>query len=235
MKKTLLLLLPLVLLWSCGQPSAVWTEGPVGENGRAQHTLELRNMPAGGRVWYQELFDDYEITGGPVKEIKHFQGTSRYLDLPQGGTLTITYLGRPLPRHSWAPEGFMLQQKGKADKPIPVEYHFLDRKGTPIDSSLFAATYEPRATDIIPQVKGRAFEGESHPAGWYKISFDDKGEPSVEADDEDGAFFAQTTLKKLPEGLSDTVIEDWPDLGLRGFMLDVVRDFRSKEEVLKVL
>ena len=235
MKKTLLLLLPLVLLWSCGQPSAVWTEGPVGENGRAQHTLELRNMPAGGRVWYQELFDNYEITGGPVKEIKHFQGTSRYLDLPQGGTLTITYLGRPLPRHSWAPEGFMLQQKGKADKPIPVEYHFLDRKGTPIDSSLFAATYEPRATDIIPQVKGRAFEGESHPAGWYKISFDDKGEPSVEADDEDGAFFAQTTLKKLPGGLSDTVIEDWPDLGLRGFMLDVVRDFRSKEEVLKVL
>lgn len=235
MKKTLLLLLPLVLLGSCGQPSVVWTEGPVGENGRAQHTLELRNMPADGRVWFQELFDNYEITGGPVKEIKHFQGTSRYLDLPQGGTLTITYLGRPLPRHSWAPEGFMLQRKGKADKPIPVEYHFLDRKGTPVDSSLFAATYEPQATDIIPQVKGRAFEGESHPAGWYKISFDDKGEPSVEADDEDGAFFAQTTLKKLPEGLSDTVIEDWPDLGLRGFMLDVVRDFRSKEEVLKVL
>ena len=58
-------------------------------------------MPADGRVWFQELFDNYEITGGPVKEIKHFQGTSRYLDLPQGGTLTITYLGRPLPRPSW--------------------------------------------------------------------------------------------------------------------------------------
>lgn len=235
MKKILFPLLAAALSWCCSQPSAEWTEGPVGENGRAQHTLVLHNMPSGGRVWFQELFDNYEITGGPVQEIKHFQGTSRYFDIPRGGTITITYLGRPLPRHSWAPEGFMLQQKGKADKSIPVEYHFLDRKGTPIDSSLFAATYEPVPTDIIPQVKGRACEGETHPEGWYRISFGQDGEPAVVADDQDGAFYAQTTLKKLPEGISSTVIEDWPDLGLRGFMLDVVRDFRSKEEVFKVL
>lgn len=235
MKKILFPLLAAALSWCCSQPSAEWTEGPVGENGRAQHTLVLHNMPSGARVWFQELFDNYEITGGPVQEIKHFQGTSRYFDIPRGGTITITYLGRPLPRHSWAPEGFMLQQKGKADKSIPVEYHFLDRKGTPIDSSLFAATYEPVPTDIIPQVKGRACEGETHPEGWYRISFGQDGEPAVVADDQDGAFYAQVTLKKLPEGISSTVIEDWPDLGLRGFMLDVVRDFRSKEEVFKVL
>jgi hexosaminidase len=39
----------------------------------------------------------------------------------------------------------------------------------------------------------------------------------------------------LPKETKDLVIEDWPVLGLRGFMLDVVRDFRTKEEVFKVL
>jgi len=235
MRKLIVPILVLALASCSGQPSAEWTEGPVGENGRAQHTLVLHNVPSGGRIWFQELYDDYQITGGPVQEIKHFQGTSRYLDLPTGGTVTITYLGRPLPRHSWAPEGFMLQQEGKEPVSLPVEYHFLDRQGTPIDSSLFAATCEPAATDILPRIKGKAFPGKEHPAGWYRISYDGQGHATVQADDKDGAFYAEVTKEKLPEGLSDTVIEDWPDLRLRGFMLDVVRDFRTKDEVLKIL
>ena len=239
MKKTVISVLLAALAVACGKPSVEWIEGPAGENGKAQHTLIVNNVPAGGRIWYQELYDNYQITGGPVQEIKHFQGTSRYFDIPEGGNFTITYLGRPLPRHSWAPEGFVLQVKGKADEPLPVKYSFLDRKGSPIDSSLFAATYEPKPTDIIPrimQTDGSLDDTECFTcAGWYRIAFDSEGVPSIESVDEDGAFYAQVTLNKLPKGLKDCVIRDQPYLQYRGFMLDVVRDFRTKEEVMKVL
>ena len=251
MKKVLVPLMVAALVCSCsttGEPSAQWIEGPVTENGRAQHTLILNNMPKGGRVWFQELYDSYEVTGGPVKEITHYQGTSSYIDIPKSGTLTITYLARPLPRHSWAPEGFVLQVKGREDKPFPVTYTFLEHPSTPVDSNLFAATYEPGPTDIIPRPqtvlpwsKPAAPEDEGCQIdihindGTYSITLDDKGEAHVEASDADGEYYAQVTLSKLPEGTKNLVISDWPALGLRGFMLDVVRDFRTKEEVFKVL
>ena len=112
MKKGLILA-SLLLVAACSGPSVEWIEGPVGENGKASHTLILHNMPAGGRVWFQELYDNHQLTGGPVEEIFHYQGTSFYLDIPESGTLTLPYNGRPLPRHSWAPEGFVLQVMGK--------------------------------------------------------------------------------------------------------------------------
>ena len=250
MKKVLAPLMVAALVSSCstGEPSAQWIEGPATENGRAQHTLILNNMPKGGRVWFQELYDSYEVTGGPVKEITHYQGTSSYIDLPKKGTLTITYLARPLPRHSWAPEGFVLQVKGQEDKPFPVSYTFLEHQATPVDSSLFAATYEPGPADIIPRPKtvlpwSKPAEPEDEGCqiyihindGTYSITLDDKGEAHVEAGDADGEYYAQVTLSKLPEGTKNLVISDWPALGLRGFMLDVVRDFRTKEEVFKIL
>ncbi len=197
-------------------------------------------MPKGGRVWFQELFDNHEVTGGPVEQIHHYQGTSFYLDIPQSGTLTLSYEGRPLPRHSWAPEGFVLQVMGKASKFLPVDYKFLERSGSPINASWFAASYEPGVADIIPRPKriyepGEASAEEVHPEGWYRITFDSEGKAQVESQDEAGAVYAQETLAKLPKDTKDIVIEDWPVLGLRGFMLDVVRDFRTKEEVFKVL
>jgi len=230
----------MLLVAACAQPSVEWIEGPTGENGRASQTLVLKNMPKGGRVWFQELFDNHEVTGGPVEEIHHYQGTSFYLDIPQSGTLTLSYEGRPLPRHSWAPEGFVLQVMGKASKLLPVDYKFLERSGSPINASWFAASYEPGVADIIPRPKriyepGEASAEEVHPEGWYRITFDSEGKAQVESQDEAGAVYAQETLAKLPKDTKDIVIEDWPVLGLRGFMLDVVRDFRTKEEVFKVL
>ena len=230
----------MLLVAACAQPSVEWIEGPTGENGRASQTLVLKNMPKGGRVWFQELFDNHEVTGGPVEEIHHYQGTSFYLDIPQSGTLTLSYEGRPLPRHSWAPEGFVLQVMGKASKFLPVDYKFLERSGSPINASWFAASYEPGVADIIPRPKriyepGEASAEEVHPEGWYRITFDSEGKAQVESQDEAGAVYAQETLAKLPKDTKDIVIEDWPVLGLRGFMLDVVRDFRTKEEVFKVL
>ena len=252
MKKVLVPLMVAALVCSCsttGEPSAQWIEGPVTENGRAQHTLILNNMPKGGRVWFQQLYDGFEVTGGPVKEITHFQGTSSYIDLPESGTLTITYLARPLPRHSWAPEGFVLQVKGREDQPFPVTYTFLEHPSTPVDSSLFAATYEPGPTDIIPRPwrvepwSEPVVEDEECyiyydnliPDGSYTLILDDKGEAHIDPHDADGEYYAQVTLSKLPEGIKNLRIDDQPALKLRGFMLDVVRDFRTKEEVFKVL
>ncbi|MBR5101481.1 MAG: family 20 glycosylhydrolase [Bacteroidales bacterium] len=230
--------LMLAVLVSCN-PSVTWVEGPTGEDGLAAHSFVFKNIPAGSRVWFQELYDNHQITGGPVAEIKLYQGTSFYLDVPEGAgkSFTIAYAGRPLPRHSWAPEGFVLQVKGKEDQPIPVSYRFLDRKGSDPDPKWFEATYEPTATDIIPAVKlvGQESTCGVHPAGWYRLRIDADGQAAVEADDEDGAFYAKVTQSKLPEGTKDLVIEDWPDLRMRGFMLDVVRDFRSKEDLFKVL
>ena len=100
-------------LASCSGPRAVWTEGPVNESGKAQNSLLLQNVPAGSRVWFQELYDNKEVLEGPAPE--HFQGTTFYIDIPADakGDVLIKYLGRPVPRMGWAPEGFILQQKGK--------------------------------------------------------------------------------------------------------------------------
>ena len=223
---------------SCA-PSVEWVEGPTGDDGLAAHSFVLKNIPAGSRVWFQELYDNHVITEGPVTEIHHYQGTSFWFEAPSGAgrQFRIVYSGRPLPRHSWAPEGFVLQARGKEDRPLPVKYHFLERKGAEPDPKWFEATYEPGPTDIVPALKlvGQESTCGVHPAGWYRLRFDSEGKASVEADSEDGVFYAKVTQSKLPADTKNLVIEDWPDLKLRGFMLDVVRDFRSKEDIFTVL
>ena len=239
MHKFLLFIL-VVVMAACGRmPSAEWTEGAADADGRALHTLVLHNMPEGSRVWFQELFDGKTFVEGPT--MNHYQGTSWYIDIPQSGTVTLKYYGRPLPRHSWAPEAFVLQQKGKPDLPMEVQYHFMTQSGTGDDEEDLACNYEVQPADIIPQVKLVAYRSEPletlevHPAGWYRITIGEGGVPKVESDDEDGAFYAQVTLAKLPRPLQPMTIEDWPDFPYRGFMLDVVRDFRTVDEVFKII
>ena len=218
-------------------PTAEWTEGAKQDDGRALHTLVLNNMPKGSRVWFQELFDGKTYVEGP--EMHHYQGTSWYIDIPTSGTVTLKYYGRPLPRCLWAPEGFILQQKGKPDLPMEVTYNFLDLPEK--EAASFTCDYEVQPGDIIPQVKRIQYgtepmePTETHPAGWYRITIGEEGEPHIAADDEDGAFYAKIILSKLSQPLHPMSIEDWPDYQYRGFMLDVVRDFRSVDEVLQIL
>lgn len=239
MRKSSLFIFILLLVAACNQvPTAEWTEGAKQDDGRAMHTLILRSMPKGSRVWFQELFDGKTIVEGPA--MNHYQGTSWYIDIPTSDTVTLKYYGRPLPRHSWAPEGFILQQKGKPDRPMEVTYHFLEQSESNTKNA-FTSNYEVKPGDIIPQVKRIRYGTEpmeatdTHPVGWYRITIGADGEPKVEFDDEDGAFYAQSTLAKLPLPLQPLTIEDWPDMPYRGFMLDVVRDFRTVDEVLQIL
>ena len=238
MWKTIQLLFILLFAVACSRvPTAVWIEGTSQDDGRALHTLVLNDVPKDSRVWFQELFDGKTFVEGPV--MHHYQGTTWYIDIPKSGIVTLKYYGRPLPRHSWAPAGFILQQRGKQDQPMEVTYHFLEMPETEVSN--FAYTDEVRSGDIIPQLKRIHYGSEPmeaseiHPAGWYRIMIVEEGSPQIETDDEDGAFYAQTTLSKLPHPLQPMTIEDWPDYQYRGFMLDVVRDFRSVNEVLKIL
>lgn len=238
--RNLLFILILIFTASCApMPSVEWTEGATDADGRALHTLVLHEMPAGSRVWFQELFDGKTVVEGPA--IQHYQGTSWYIDIEKGGTVTLRYYGRPLPRRTWAPEAFVLQQKGRPDRPLETVYHYLplpdDAQETP------ELLYSEGIADLIPQVKQAQYEVDStqvgenhqHPAGWYRIMMDANGLATIEADDEDGAYYAQTTLQQLSTSKAPLTIEDWPDLPYRGFMLDVVRDFRSVDEVLHIL
>jgi hexosaminidase len=242
MHKFLLSILVIVLTACSRMPSVEWTEGATDADGHALHTLVLHNMPEGSRVWFQELFDGKTIVKGPT--MNHYQGTSWYIDVPHSGTITLKYYGRPLPRHSWAPEAFVLQQKGRPDLAMEVQYHFLERPKTEKDEAGFACDYELQPADIIPQVGGVHYGTEpmetveilpACPAGWYRITIGGDGEPKIEANDEDGAYYAQVTLAKLPRPLLPMTIEDWPDYPYRGFMLDVVRDFRTVDEVIEII
>lgn len=249
MRKTTILLFSLLMAVACQRtPTAEWTEGERNDNGQALHTLVLKDVPKGSRVWFQELFDGKTFVEGPV--MHHYQGTSWYIDVPKSGTVTLKYYGRPLPRHSWAPEGFILQQKGRPDIPLEVIYHWLEDKGEcgamegEVTQTLTGAgptTYEVQLAALIPSIKRIRYGTEpmepleAHPNGWYRITIEEEGEPQIEADDEDGACYAQTTLAQLSHPLQPMTIEDWPDMPYRGFMLDVVRDFRSVDEVLRIL
>ena len=95
MKKIWALAATLSLLAACS-PEISWTEGPTGADGRAVQTLTLKNMPAGARIWFQEMFDNHEMVEGPVNEIHHFQGTTFWFDVPEGAgrEFTVQYKGR---------------------------------------------------------------------------------------------------------------------------------------------
>ena len=220
-------------------PTAEWTEGAADTNGRVLHTLVLRDVPEGARVWFQELFDGKTYVEGPV--MHHYQGTSWYIDIPKSGTVTLKYYGRPLPRHGWAPEGFVLQQKGKPDQPMEVFYNFVEHPKTDNSPSSIIEPQNVQPGDIIPRVKRIQYgtapleKTENHPDGWYRITIGADSVPVVESDDEYGAYYAQTTLNKLQKPYPPMTIEDWPDMPYRGFMLDVVRDFRTVDEVLAIL
>lgn len=240
MRKTLIIFFLLLLTAACSRiPSAEWTEGVTESDGRAMHTLVLNNVTEGSRVWFQELYDGKTFVEGP--KMNHYQGTSWYTDIPMSGNVTLKYYGRPLPRHSWAPEGFILQQKGQSDTPMEIKYHFLEQPETEDSLDGFTCQYKAQSGDIIPRVKRIQYgtkpmtPNEIRPTGWYRITIGADGEPKVEADDEDGAFYAQTTLNKLPRPLQPMTLEDWPDMPYRGFMLDVVRDFRTVDEVLEII
>ena len=245
------------LACSCAQPCRiVWTEGPADpESGKALHELTLVNPPSGTdwTVWFCQFRTPVRMEEGAPASIEHLGGTL-YRIVPgewtKGKEMTLRYEARPLVNRFRAPEGFYLQRKGKKPVPVQVEYAWLPAE--PVHSF----TYNPVTTgayDMIPRLKQvTPLEGttdlgkadvrpvvftEGQRPGWYRITVD--GDVTVEAADEDGAFYASVTLDNLRRNAGDTVpsavVEDWPDLPYRGLMLDVSRDFTSKDNLLRLI
>ena len=248
------LIFGLLFTVSCAnKPSVVWTEGETDpETGLAVHTLTVLNAPE-GTDWTLWLTSNH-ITPGKLVDaegsIELFHGCY-YKVSPmerEGKDLVIRYTDRPLQRHCWAPEGFAIEQNGKVVA-LDAEFEFLPSEVIPDFPYNHVKT---EVWDMIPSLKSvTPAEGTttvaqmpeveivpSCKAGWYKIVLD--GECKVQAADEDGAQYAKVTLKNLKRNaggneLPNLVIEDWPDFGYRGFMLDISRNFTNKDNILKFI
>ena len=233
--------------------SAVWTEGETDpETGRAVHTLTIINAPEGTdwAVWMTSNHIDSGMADGTEGTVELFHGCL-YKMTPmerKGKDLIVKYTDRPLQRHCWAPEGIALEQDGKVT-PLNVKYEFLPSENIP---DFPYNQVETEVWDMIPSLKNvTPAEGvtvvedmpqvelvDSDKAGWYRIVLD--GTCSVQASDEDGAWYAQVTLENLTRNadgneIPNMVIEDWPDLGYRGFMLDISRNFTTKDNILRFI
>ena len=233
--------------------SAVWTEGETDpETGRAVHTLTIINAPEGTdwAVWMTSNHIDSGMADGTEGTVELFHGCL-YKMTPmerKGKDLIVKYTDRPLQRHCWAPEGIALEQDGKVT-PLNVKYEFLPSENIP---DFPYNQVETEVWDMIPSLKNvTPAEGvtivedmpqvefvDSDKAGWYRIVLD--GTCSVQASDEDGAWYAQVTLENLKRNaggneIPNMVIEDWPDLGYRGFMLDISRNFTTKDNILRFI
>lgn len=242
------------VLASCAENvRVVWTEGEADPaTGKAVHTLTVVNAPE-GTDWNLWLTSNHISSGevdGTEGVIEPHHGCL-YKMTPyehSGKDLTVLYIDSPLQRHCWAPEGFVLEHKGKVKK-LEAEYVFLPSERIP---DFPYNQVETKVWDMIPSLKKVVpAEGvtvveampevtfvESCKPGWYRITLD--GTCRVEAADEDGAFYAKVTLDNLKRNaggneLPDMVIEDWPDLDYRGFMLDISRNFTTKDNILKFI
>jgi len=256
MRKSLLfaaMALVFVVASCCNKPSIVWTEGEKdAETGRATHVITVVNAPEGTdwTLWLtSNHIDSREVEGTEgVIELHHGCWYKMTPLAREGKNLVVKYADRPLQRHCWAPEGFVLE-RGSRRIPLEVKYEFLPSESIPDFPYNHVKT---EVWDMIPSLKKVAVsEGTtdvetvpeaqivpSDKAGWYRITLD--GACRVEASDADGAQYAKVTLENLRRNaggnlLPNMVIEDWPDMGYRGFMLDISRNFTSKENILKFI
>ena len=252
--KSLVLFLCTAVLASCApKVSVVWTEGEVDPaTGRAVQTLTVVNAPE-GTDWAVWMTANHIITDkveGSEGHLELFHGCL-YKMVPaarEGKDLVVKYADRPLQRHCWAPEGFTLEQDGKVT-PLKVKYEFLPAPTIP---DFHYNQVDVQAWDMVPSLKKvTPSEGvtvvehlpqveyvQSDKAGWYRITLD--GACKIEAADENGAQYARVTMDNLMRNvggneLPNMVIEDWPDLGYRGFMLDISRNFTSKDNILRFI
>lgn len=254
--KTLLSFATCLMAVACAKPcKIVWTEGPADpETGKAVHTMTIQNPPAGTdwTVWFSQFRTPVTMQEGAEADILHHGGTL-YRIAPTADTggkdMILRYEARPLANQCRAPEGFFLQEKGRKPVPVEVEYVFLPAEPVPQFEWTAATLTE---YDMIPRLKKvEPLEGttvvpetvsvmtvEGRQPGWYRIVLD--GEVKAEAADEDGAWYANVTLENLRRNAKDgsvpsAIVEDWPDLPYRGLMLDVSRNFTTKENLLKLI
>ena len=243
---------------ACSEPCRIsWIEGSTDAgSGKAVHTLEILNPPAGTdwTIWFGQFRTPVTMKDGSPASIEHVSGTL-YRVIPGtdtgGKDMALTYEAKPLVNQCRAPEGFYLQKKGKKPVPIEVSYSFLPAEEAETFKWNKVATgvydmiprikgFEPSegTTDLAAAQKGEVRFVEGQVPGWYRITLD--GNVGIEASDEDGAFYASVTLDNIKRNAAGSpvpngVVTDWPDLQYRGMMLDVSRNFTKKDDLLRLI
>ena len=241
---------------ACAKPChIVWTEGPTDpETGKTTHTMTIQNPPKGTdwTLWFSQFRTPVTLQEGAPAEILHHGGTLYRVNPTadtKGKDMVLNYEARALVNQCRAPEGFYLEKKGKKPVPVTVDYVFLPAEPvhtfdyTPADLTVFdmiprLKSVEPgESTAMVPDFVPIAYIAGKCP-GWYRITLG--GDPKIEAADQDGAYYATVTLDNIRRNAKGAavpvaVIEDWPDLPYRGLMLDVSRNFTTKDNVLKLI
>ncbi len=263
-KKLLSLAAACSLTLACAKPCRiVWTEGYTDPNsGQAIHTMTILNPPSGTdwTIWFSQFRTPVTMRVGSPALILHMGGTL-YRIAPREdtsiGDMVLHYQARPLVNRCRAPEGFFLQKKGEKPVRLPVDYVWQPAEPvqsfshTPVPTGVYdmiprlkQVTPNPGTTDLAKaDVQPVRYVGGEAP-GWYRITID--GDVSIEAADEDGAYYASITLDNLRRNaaaastgsaplVQNGVVTDWPDLAYRGLMLDVSRNFTKKGNLLKLI
>ena len=255
MKKITILVLLLACV-ACGKTTVCWEEGEAIDKRYSNYTLEIQNPPAGNDwyIWFSQFRTPTTMLEGSGGTIEHVSGTI-YKITPTadaaGKTLSLKYTARTLVNQCRAPEAFFLVVPGKRPVKLDVEYTFLPEEPK---HSFEWSHVDVNTEDIIPRLKS-VEKGEGVTAipeewasvttvegmnpGWYRITLKDDT-ASLEAADADAEFWAKTTLDIIRESaagakVSEMTIEDWPDLQHRGIMLDISRNFTTKENLLKLI
>ena len=250
------LVLSCALAIACAKPcKIVWTEGTTDpETGKTVHTMTIQNPPRGmdWTLWFSQFRTPVTMQEGAPAKILHHGGTL-YRVAPtadnDGKEMVLRYEARALVNQCRAPEGFHLEKKGKKPVPVEVEYVFLPSEPvhtfdwTPANLTVFDMIPRLKKVDTLEGTtelpeKTDATMVEGQAPGWYRITLD--GGVKVEAADPDGAWYASVTLDNIRRNaggkpVPSAVVEDWPDLPYRGLMLDVSRNFTTKENLLKLI
>lgn len=249
---------------ACAPKTTVtWTEGvPDPETGKVCQTITIQNPPKDTcwTIWFAAFRIRPTIPDDSQGTIEHISGALHKIT-PRGGygdSLVVKYVTYPLRRNSWAPERFVLDIPGKKPVELAAEYVFQPFEKVP---EFEYNKVECRPEDMVPSLKkvirtegttkleklpldeiAGKFVSDCNvadkPAGWYEITIN--GNIDIKAADADGAFWAAVTLDNIrrnagSEPVDNMVIEDWPDMQYRGVMLDVARNFTSKDNVLKLI
>lgn len=244
----------LLVLGSCASnkdaeenlPSIKWIEG-VSEGRNAVHTILITNasaLPEDWTIYFSQGHSGVGTADGPDAAVSHIKGTFHKitpLSVEKKDTIVVHLQSRAIRRRSLAPHGFILKT-AEVERVLPVSYEFLPLKEDggkwfEYNESHIIATEVPAAA-IIPTPKNRVCK--NRPQGWYSVAVTENGEEVIEANDEDGVFYAKTTLNQLrenyaPGNIPPMVIEDWPDFEYRGYMLDVARNFTKKDDLLRLI
>ena len=256
MKKLFLISLAALAIVACGKTSVTWEEGEAIDKRYSNFTMEIQNPPAGTDwyIWFSQFRTLTTMLEGSDGKIEHVSGTL-YKITPEsdtnGDTFHLNYTSRSLVNQCRAPEAFYLVQPGKRPVKLDVTYKFLPAEPK---HSFEWSHVDVNEEDIIPRLKSvekgegltvipddwasvTTVEGKS--AGWYRITLKDDT-ASLEAADSDAEFWAKTTLDIIRESAAgekvpEMVIEDWPDLQHRGLMLDISRNFTTKDNLLKLI